>query len=163
MNTRFIWILGLLGAAAVLGFGLFMQWGKHLELDTKVMKVRAGAPADDTTIALLDVRLENLSERTWVVNEVQFTVNTADGRQVEGIAVAQMDLKRLFESLPSLGQEFNPLLKSRDKLNPKSRTDRMFVFQLIGLKQADFDARKSATLRITELDGAIASIPIPRS
>lgn len=163
MNLRLIWIAGLLGAAAIIGVGLVMQWGKHLELDTKVMKVRSGAPTETATVVVLDVRLHNLSDRTWVVNEVQFTVDTADGKQIDGIAVAAMDLKRLFEALPLLGQSFNPLLKSRDRLTPKSMTDRMFVFQFLDLKEADFAARKSATLRITELDGAVAVIPVPKT
>lgn len=162
MNQRLIWIAGLAGAAALVGFGLFMQWGKHLELKTRVMKVRSGAPDENTTIALLDVRLENLSDRTWIVSDIAFTVTAKDGREFTGIAVASSDLKRLFEALPALGQGFNPILKSKDRLQPRSTTDRMFVFQVLDLKQAAFDERKSAVLRVTELDGAIAEIPIPR-
>ncbi|MBY0376027.1 MAG: DUF4352 domain-containing protein [Bryobacteraceae bacterium] len=163
MNLRLILIAGLLGASAIIGVGLFVQWGKHLELEPKVMKVRTGSPVENATIVLVDLRLNNLSERTWVVNEVQFTVEAQDGRQVDGIAVAQMDLKRLFESLPTLGQTFNPLLKSRDKLAPKAMTDRMLVFQLLDFKETDYALRKSATLRITELDGAVTLIPLPKT
>src|SRR5579871_2876835 len=79
--------------------------GAHLELQGKIIKVRTGALDDNSSIAVLDFRVQNPSDIPFVVREVDVTVDKPGGGSAQGVNVARDDLKQLFQYNRFLGDQ----------------------------------------------------------
>jgi hypothetical protein len=129
----------------------------HLVLKGDVMKVRTKGIDNENTIAILDFRLSNPSDVQFIVRDVVVTIDTADGKAMEGDTVAEVDAERLFQYYPVLGQKYNPTLMIRSKVNPGQTLDRMIAVRFPTSEQQVQD-RKSLRIRIREVDGTTSEI-----
>jgi hypothetical protein len=119
--------------------------------------VRTKGIDNENTIAILDFRLSNPSDVQFIVRDVVVTIDTADGKAMEGDTVAEVDAERLFQYYPVLGQKYNPTLMIRSKVNPGQTLDRMIAVRFPTSEQQVQD-RKSLRIRIREVDGTTSEI-----
>jgi hypothetical protein len=156
MSKRFLILFGV-GIVAV-GLGvlaiLSSTKGAHLELKGKIIKIRTGALSDDDSIAVLDFRVENVSDVPFVVREVDVTLEKPNGATAEGNNVSRDDLKQLFQYNRFLGDQYNDSLSIRDTIAPHATVDRM-VAARFDVKNRDLEAAKAIHLSIQDMDGPL--------
>jgi hypothetical protein len=156
MSKQFLIFFGV-GLVAI-GIAIFAivssTKGAHLELQGKVLKVRTGALSDDDSIAVLDFRVENVSDVPFVVRLVEVTLDKQDGNTVQGVNVSKGDLKRLFQYNRFLGDQYNDALTIKDPIPPHAKVDRM-VAARFDVKNRDLEAAKAIHLTIQDMDGAL--------
>lgn len=146
---------GLLITAIVIGGVFYARQGKHLVPRGSVLKVRTQAIDDNNSLAVLEIRLVNDSDENMVVRDIEAIVQTKDGQNLPGAAVAASDAKTIFKYYPQLGEQFNEPLKEQDRVLAHQTVDRMLVarFQASGATMQD---RKKITVRVTDEGGAVA-------
>ncbi|SRR5579871_5368245 len=128
--------------------------GAHLELKGEILKVRTGALSDNDCIAVLDFRVENISDVPFVVRQVEVTVDKQDGTTAESVTVSKIDLHQLFQFNRFLGDQYNDSLSIKDKILPHQRVDRM-VAARFDMPNKDLEAAKAIHLSIQDLDGPL--------
>src|SRR5579862_9286646 len=128
--------------------------GSHLELLGKIMKVRTGALGDGNSIAVMDFRVENPSDKPFVVRDVQVTLQQANGDTLDGVTVSKSDLKRLFQYNRFLGDQYNDGLGLQDTIAPHSQVDRM-VAAHFEVGEADLEKAKAVHVSIQDVDGPL--------
>ena len=117
--------VGVLLVAAVV-FGIFSSTeGSHLQLQGQVLKARTGALADTDSVAVLDFRVKNPSNRSFIVRTIKLTLEKADGQKEEGSLVSKTDMKQLFQYNRFLGSPYNDALSLRDQVPAHGQVDRM--------------------------------------
>jgi hypothetical protein len=131
---------------------LYIQRGAHIEPAGKILKVRTIAMDENSSVAVIDFRVENTSDYTVIVKEVTATVEEPGGKLDEGATVAQVDADRLFQYYPILGQKYNDTLKMHDHIKPHETLDRMIAVRF-EIPVAQLDARKRLKLRVEDVDG----------
>src|SRR5579872_4583624 len=89
--------VGVVAVVAAVAAIMYTHKGAHLELKGEILKIRTGALSDQDSIAVLDFRVENISDVPFVVRQVQVTLEKKDGSTAEGVNVAKGDLKQLFQ------------------------------------------------------------------
>ncbi len=136
---------------------LYMQRGARVGLTGHMLKVRTAPLDENSSVAVLDFRIENPGNVMFVVRTVTGLMDENTG-QVQGDTVSEVDAKRLFEAIPLLGQKFNDTLLTRDKIMGHSTEDRM-VAARFNAPESRLDARKRFIVRIEDVDGAISDIP----
>jgi hypothetical protein len=129
-----------------------MQRGAHIEPSGKILKVRTLPADENSSIAVIDFRVENAADYGVLVREVTVTLEEPSGKTDEGSPIAQMDAERLFQYYPVLGQKYNDTLKTRDRIKPHETMDRMIAVRF-EIPQAQVDARKGLKLHIQDVDG----------
>src|SRR5271167_3507886 len=99
MSKRFLIFFGVGIVAVVLAVLAILSAtkGAHLELTGKIIKIRTGALGDDDSIAVLDFRVQNISDVPFVVREVDVTLEKPNGTTTQGNNVSRDDLKQLFQ------------------------------------------------------------------
>jgi hypothetical protein len=156
MSKRFLILFGV-GIVAV-GLGVFAivssTKGAHLELKGKIIKIRTGALSDDDSIAVLDFRVENISDVPFVVREVDVLLEKPNGTTAEGANVSRSDLKQLFQYNRFLGDQYNDSLSIKDTIAPHQTVDRM-VAARFDVKNRDLEAAKGIHLSIQDMDGPL--------
>ncbi len=135
----------------------WVQRGAHVELVGSIQKVRTLAPEENSTVAIIDFRFHNPSDYAFVVRRVEAYLTKADGTEVEGAVVSDVDAKRVFEYYPALGQKFNDSLTIRTKVAPKQSMDRMLAVRF-ELPEQQFQHRKGLRIHVVELDGPESDI-----
>jgi len=143
----------LIGIAGV----LFMQRGARVGLTGQFLKVRTAALDENSTIAVIDLRLNNPSDVLFVVRTVTCFMEENDGRQYEGKVAAEIDAQRLFAGLPILGQKFNQTLMTREAVAARTSVDRMVAVRFEA-PESRIQARKRFLLRITDMSGPVSEI-----
>lgn len=134
---------------------LYTHRGAHLELKGEILKVRTGALSDRDSIAVLDFRVENISDVPFVVREAQVSIDKQDGGTVESAAIiSKMDLHQLFQYNRFLGDQYNDSLSIKDRIAPHEKVDRM-VAARFDMPNKDLEAAKSIHLSIQDLDGPL--------
>ncbi|MGI8988079.1 MAG: hypothetical protein ACR2I2_00675 [Bryobacteraceae bacterium] len=144
--------IGLLLIGALAWSVFYTTKGAHLVPQGSILKVRTQKADEATSVVVIDFRLTNNAEYAMVVRQADLTVQRADGSNVEGLAMAAADVKKLFDYYRLLGEQFNEVLKFRDEVPPRKTVDRMMAFQL-DLPYADLEARKKITMRIEDITG----------
>ncbi len=158
LNRQQIAAIGVgLGVVAV-GIGIYSYSlrSAHLELTGSVLKVRTQATDEIGCVAILDFRVMNPSDYPWIVKNVEVTADIAEGT-IDAATAAESDARRAFEAYPLLGQKFNDGLKQRDRIGPHETVDRMVAVRFEA-PESRITERKKITLRIVELDGAVAEL-----
>jgi len=159
MSKPFLITFG--AAVVVIGILIWVGFakteGNHLAPTGTIGKVRTIKASDDVTFMVIDFKVKNDSDRDMIVHSVESEIDTADGSMVMGSSVAQSDIKKAFLSYPLLGDQYNPVLKDRDKIPAHQELDRM-----VGLR---FDApyekvesRKRVVLRLEDITGPVAEL-----
>jgi hypothetical protein len=159
MSKRFLILFGVgivVVALAVIAI-LSSTKGAHLELKGKIIKIRTGAVGDTDSVAVLDFRVENVSDVPFVVREVDITVEKPDGTSAEGSKVSRSDLKQMFQYNRFLGDQYNDSLSIKDTIAPHSMVDRM-VAARFDVKDQDLQGAKAIHLVIQDMDGALFEI-----
>jgi len=157
-------VIGVGAGLVVIAVSIFLVFsttkGAHLELKGSILKVRTGELDENSSAALLDVRLENPSNILFVVREVTAQLEKSDGALVDGIMVPRMNVKNMLLYNKFLGAQYNDTLTIKDKVPAHQTIDRMIAvtFPVSG---KDLDAAKAIHLNIEDLDGAMFSVAHP--
>ena len=149
--------MGLVVIAIAVAWILYMQRGSHIEPTGKILKVRTLPADENSSVAVIDFRVENASNFGIIVREVTVTLEEPNGKIDDGAAVSEVDAQRLFQYYPVLGQKFNDTLKIRDRIRAHETMDRMIAVRF-EIPQAQVDARKNLRLRVEDVDGPFGEI-----
>ena len=149
--------MGLVVIAIAVAWILYMQRGSHIEPTGKILKVRTLPADENSSVAVIDFRVENASNFGIIVREVTVTLEEPNGKIDDGAAVSEVDAQRLFQYYPVLGQKFNDTLKIRDRIRAHEPMDRMIAVRF-EIPQAQVDARKNLRLRVEDVDGPFGEI-----
>ncbi len=156
MNKRLLIFFGI-GVVAV-AIAVVVIWtgnkGSHLELVGKILKVRTGALGDGNSIALMDFRVENPSNKPFVVRNVEISLEQKSGEMLDGVTVSKSDLKQLFRYNRFLGDQYNEGLGLQDTIAPHSTVDRM-VAAHFEVSNDDLEKAKAVHLSIQDVDGPL--------
>lgn len=138
---------------AAVVFGIFSSTkGNHLQLEGKILKVRSGALTDTDSIAVLDFRVQNVSDIPFVVRIVKVTLEQPDGNKVEGNLVSKSGIAQLFQFNRFLGSPYNDALSLHDKIPPHGAVDRM-VAARFDLSEQQLESAKAIDLYLQDVDG----------
>jgi hypothetical protein len=143
-------------ALAVAGV-FYMQRGAHMVLPGKVLKVRTAPLDENSSIAVIDFRVTNPADYTFMAKSVSVVLEESSGNQTEGQTSSEVDAQRLFAGIPLLGEKYNVSLKERDKVPPHDSLDRM-VAARFEVPESQLSARKRFLVRILEVDGGGSEI-----
>jgi hypothetical protein len=156
MNKQFLIYAGV--GLAVVAIGLVFVFsstkGNHLELKGKIIKTRTGALDENNSIAVMDFRIENISDIPFVVREVTPTLEKAKGETSEGSVVSKRDIDRVFAYNRFLGSQYNDALTIKDTVPPHGTIDRM-VAATFRVPEAELENSKAIHLTIQDMDGAV--------
>jgi hypothetical protein len=148
-----------IGAIAVIVTGiLYMQRGARVGLTGNYLKVRTAPLDENSSVAVVDFRINNPSNVRFVVRTVTLVMDDPDGNKYEGRTVAEMDARRLFEYLPLLGQKFNDSLVINDNIPARGAADKMIAARF-DAPESRLEKRRKFILRIEDVDGPITEIP----
>jgi hypothetical protein len=146
------------GAIAIIVTGvLYMQRGARVGLTGSYLKVRTAPLDDNSSVAVVDFRINNPSNVRFVVRTVTLVLDDPDGNTYEGRTVAEIDARRLFEYLPLLGQKFNDTLVMNDNIPAHGAADKMIAARF-DAPESRLEKRRRFILRIEDVDGPITEI-----
>ena len=149
--------IGLVAIALAVAGVFYMQRGAHLELPGKVLKVRTVPLDDNSSLAVIDFRVTDPSDYPFQVHNVTVTLEDPAGNGSEGQTTSEMDAKRVFAGMPLLGQQYNDVLKDRDRIGAHASADRM-VMARFEVPEAKLAGRRRFLIRIEEVDGVTSEI-----
>jgi len=149
--------VGLLAVAIGVIAIVYMQRGARIQLNGKILKARVLPVEPASTIAVLDFRFANPADYEFFVRRVDVFMEDANGVNVEGSPISDVDATRLFEYYPILGQKFNESLLIRTRVKPRQTLDRM-VAARFELPLRELENRKRFKIRVEDVDGAVSEI-----
>jgi len=135
----------------------YVQRGAQIQLKGRILKVRVLPVEPASTVAILDFRFANPADYEFFVRKVDVYLEDANGVNVEGSPISDVDATRLFEYYPILGQKFNESLLIRTRVKPGESLDRM-VAARFELPLRDLETRKRFKVRVEDVDGAVSAI-----
>jgi len=159
ISKTFVTAFGVgLAVIALAVAGIFiMQRGAHLQLPGKVLKVRTVPLDENSTLVAVDFRVTDPSDYPFQVHSVTVVLEDAAGNGSEGQTVSEMDTRRVFAGLPLLGQQYNDVLKERDRIGAHATADRMVMVRF-ELPESKLVARRRFLVRIEEVDGVVSEV-----
>jgi len=159
MNKPLLIALGIavLVVAAIVGGVFYVQRGAHVELQGKILKVRTAPLDESNSVAVLDFRFTNIADYPFTVREVTVSLEDSSGNRIEGMTIAETDARRLFESIPLLGEKYNASLIVRDQIPAHASEDRMIAASF-HIPEAQLDKRRGLTIRVEDVDGPVSEI-----
>jgi len=147
------------GLIAILVTGvLYKQRGARVGLTGSFLKVRTAPLDDNGSVAVVDFRVTNPGKVRFVVRNIKLVLDDPDGNKYDGMTVAEMDARRLFEAIPLLGQKFNDTLVSTETIAAGASVDRMLAARF-DAPEARLLGRRRFILRIEDVDGPVTEIP----
>jgi len=153
--------IGLAIVGLIVAIILFATRGAYIRLEGTVKRVRVQPMPDKSCVVIVDFRFRNPADYPFVVRDARLLIEDADGNLVEGMAVAAVDAKRMFEyysrANPDLGPMYNEALVARDRIEPREMLDRMLVARF-QLSEEAVRKRRRVILRIEDVDGAVTEI-----
>lgn len=149
--------IGVVAIAIAVVVILGANKGSHLQLQGQILKVRTGALGEGNSIAVMDFRVENPSDKPFVVRMVDIALEKQDGQMVDGVTVSKSDLKKLFQYNRFLGDQYNDGLGLQDSIAPHSTVDRM-VAAHFELDNQDLEKAKTVHLSIQDMNGPLWEI-----
>jgi hypothetical protein len=154
MNPRTLTfaLVGLAVAIGLVAAGLFFSRGARIILEGKIQKVRIQAIDENSTAILVDFRVTNPSNHTFVLGTGTIEVDTADGRTLVGQTVSDRDAQRFLDAYPLLGPKFNKSMIPSEKLGSKQTNDYMLAAR-IDAPEAAVNGQKKVRLRLKDVDG----------
>ena len=145
-------LIAVLAVGLILGGGLYWTRNNHLELKGDVLKVRSYSIDQNYTVAVIDFRVTNPSTTQFVVKDVDVTLDTSDGKTIDGSIFSEIDARRLFDYYKVLGTKFNATLLTRDKINSGETVDRMLAVRFTASDEG-IQNRKAIHIVIHDVDG----------
>jgi hypothetical protein len=149
-------LAGLLFIGAGIWAVLYKQQGAHLDPKGSILKVRTLKLDDNASAAIVDVRVTNDADYQLVARNIEASVVTDKG-DLPGNVVAEVDVKDLFKNYPILGEQYNPVLKAREKVPPHASIDREVCAQF-PISVDELDKRKDLIVRFEDITGATADV-----
>ena len=146
--------IAFLIVAGLLALILLNNRGSQVRLDSRILKTRLIPADEESTLAVLEIRITNPSNVTFVVRDVHPKVILADRTELEGIPVAQVDLDRVLEALKIHGPRYNPVLKARDSFAGSWQGDRT-VAATFPRSAAEIERRRGFVIEVDDVDGAV--------
>lgn len=146
------YLLGLAGAGVLVGLFLYSTRGAHVELKGSILKVRTLASDESNSVAIVDFRVVNPSDYSFMVRNVTVSVEDKQGNSIEGQTISDIDAKRLFDYYKELGPKYNDSLMMRARVSPKQSLDRMIAASF-PISQEKLEHRKGIKLVVEEVDG----------
>jgi hypothetical protein len=146
--------IGLVAVAIAVVVIVVGNKGSHLQLEGKILKVRTGSLGEGNSIAVMDFRVENPSDRPFVVRNVEISLEKENGESVDGVTVSKADLKQMFQYNRFLGDQYNEGLGMKDTIAPHSMVDRM-VASHFEVSDQDLEKAKAVHLSIQDMDGPL--------
>jgi len=147
-------------ALLLIGAGIWTvfvrQAGAHIEPKGSVLKVRTLKLDDTNSAAVVEVRISNDSDYAVVTRTIEMSVAGKSG-ELQGNVVAEVDVKDLYKNFPLLGEQYNPILKARDKVPPHGSIDREICAQF-ALPVEELDQRKDLIVRVQDVTGPTAEM-----
>jgi hypothetical protein len=144
--------IGVVVVAIALVFIVYGNKGSHLELKGSIIKMRTGAIDENISAAVIDFRVENVSDIPFVVRNVYVTAEQANGSNTEGELISKRDVNQLLTYNKFLGKQYNEGLSTRDKIAPHQQIDRMVAVRF-DIPQKALEASKQIRLKIEDMDG----------
>jgi hypothetical protein len=154
--VKYLAIAGLI-VAVLLAIVLWGNRGAQVRLEGRILKTRLIPTDDAACLAVLEARINNPSNVTFVVKDVHFKVLLADGTTLDGDQVAQMDLDRVLGFLKIHGPRYNPVLKPKDSFTGSSQSDRTIVASF-PRSAAAIERRKGFIIDVDDVDGAVTRL-----
>lgn len=142
---------------SMIGGGLYWTRNNHLELKGQVLKVRSYSIDRDYTVAAIDFRVTNPSASQFVVKDIEVTLDTREGKTLDGSVFPEIDARRLFDYYKVLGTKFNATLVVKDKVEAGATVDKMLAVRFTGT-DANVQDRKAIHISIHDVDGAVSEI-----
>jgi hypothetical protein len=149
-------LIGLLVIGAGIWMVFYKQQGAHLDPKGSILKVRTLKLDDTSSAAVVEVRLTNDADYPLVARTIEASAVTLKA-DVPGNIVAEVDVKDLFKNYPVLGEQFNPVLKAREKVGPHSSIDREVCAQF-PVPIDELDQRKDLVVRFEDITGVTAEL-----
>ena len=146
--------IGVVAVAIAVVVILTANKGAHLQLVGKIIKVRTGALGEGNSIAVMDFRVENPSDKPFVVRTVDIALEQKDGSMLDGVTVSKSDLKQVFQYNRFLGDQYNDGLGLQDTIAPHSTVDRM-VAAHFEVGNEVLEKAKAVHLSIQDVDGPL--------
>jgi hypothetical protein len=150
-------LIAVLIVGVLIGGGLYWTRNNHLELKGQVLKVRSYSIDQDYTVAVIDFRVTNPSTTQFVVKDIDVTLDTREGKSLDGAIFSEIDARRLFDYYKVLGTKFNPTLIAKDKVESGQTVDKMLAVRFTGA-DADIQNRKAIHIVIHDVDGVTTEI-----
>ena len=149
-------LIGLLVIGAAVWTVFYKQQGAHIDPKGSILKVRTLKLADNSSAAVIEVRLTNDSDYPLIARTIEASAVTGKGDVTSNI-VAEMDVKELFKYYPVLGEQYNPVLKAREKVPPHGSIDREVCAQFT-IPVEELDSRKDLIVRVEDVTGPVAEM-----
>ena len=150
-------VVGLAVAAAITAIFMSATKSAHLDLDVKIIKVRAVSLDGDSALVAVDFRITNTSGVPLVVSGVSMKMEQYKADTLDGLEVSKPDVDTLFQAHPLLGLRYNDVLGAPDQLPAGKTIDRMAEASFMAPLTA-VDNRKAIILHIEDVDGAAFDI-----
>ena len=144
--------VGVVLVAIALGVIVYGNKGSHLELKGEIIKIRTGAIDEHNSAAVLDFRVQNVSDIPFVVGDVKVFAEPANGEKTEAIIISKSDFKQLLDFNKFLGKQFNEGLSLRDRVPPHQTIDRMVAVRF-EMPHSQLEQSKQIRLWIRDVDG----------
>ena len=149
-------MIGLLVIGVGIWAVLYKQQGAHIDPKGSILKVRTLKLDANSSAAIAEVRLTNDSDYPLVARTIEASAVTRKA-DVPGNIVAEFDVKELFKYYPVLGEQYNPVLKAREKVPPHSSIDREVCAQFT-VPVEELDNRKDLIVRVEDITGPTAEM-----
>jgi hypothetical protein len=149
-------LLTFLAALVVIGGGIglvFLNSKAHVDPKGAILKVRTIKLDDKNSAAVVEIRLINDADYALVARNIE-TLATGGSGEIQGNIVAEMDVKTMYRYHTELGEQYNPVLKLRDQVPPKSSVDRE-VCAMYSIPVEELDRRKDMIVRVQDVTGPI--------
>jgi len=149
-------LIGLLVIGVAVWAVLYKQQGAHIDPKGSILKVRTLKLDANSSAAVAEVRLTNDSDYPLVARTIEASAVTGKA-SVPGNIVAEFDVKELYKYYPVLGEQYNPVLKAREKVPPHSSIDREVCAQFT-IPLEELDNRKDLIVRVEDITGPTAEM-----
>jgi hypothetical protein len=156
-GTAIAALIAVLIVGGMIGGGLYWTRNNHLELKGQILKVRSYSIDQDYTVAVLDFRVTNPSTTQFVVKDLDVTLDTREGKTLDGSIFSEIDARRLFDYYKMLGTKSNPTLVTKDKIEAGQTVDKMIAVRFTA-PDAAIQNRKAIHLTISDVDGSASTI-----
>lgn len=145
-------VVGLVLVAALAGLIYWFNMGSQVRLNAEVIRVRAIATSESTSVLIAEVRIVNPARVPFVVREVKVDVTGPDGKVSTGDLVAQNDLDRLLSYYPAEGPRYNETLKVRSRIGGSTTQD-WTVAASCRISEGAILNRRALSIEIEDVDG----------
>ncbi len=150
-------LIAVVIVGSMIGGVLYWTRNNHLELKGQVLKVRSYSIDQDYTVAVIDFRVTNPSTAQFVVKDIDVSLDTREGKTLDGAIFPEIDARRLFDYYKVLGTKFNATLVVKDKVEAGATVDKMLAVRFTGT-DANIQSRKAIHISIHDVDGAVSEI-----